>query len=87
MCLHCSWQVVRVPAGFEVVEGVRLDKDYAIGKMIAGGNQGAIYELLDPKHKPTPQLLKVGAAPASALKHHCKQGSTARRYGNSAAGR
>ncbi|KAK9817000.1 hypothetical protein WJX72_008078 [[Myrmecia] bisecta] len=51
--------VIRVPSGFEVVEGVRLDKDYAVGKEIAGGNQGAIYELLDSKRTPTPQLLKV----------------------------
>lgn len=61
-------QVIYVPEGFEVKEGLRLTNDYEIGKELGGGHQGAVYELLDGKGKDSGQVLKaLKAKKATAL--------------------
>ncbi|CAL5228490.1 g11635 [Coccomyxa viridis] len=40
-------------------EGVRLTEELTVGKQMAGGTQGAIYELKSPDGKDSGQLLKV----------------------------
>lgn len=52
-------EVIYVPEGFEVREGIKLSKDYQVGKELGGGHQGAVYELLDGKGKDSGQVLKA----------------------------
>eukprot|EP00891_Asterochloris_glomerata_P007374 jgi/Astpho2/7374/Aster-01965 len=52
-------KVIVVPKNFEVQEGVKLSKQYTVGKELAGGSQGAIFELQDSDGKDLPKLLKV----------------------------
>lgn len=51
-------QVIRVPEGFAVEEGVKLPPRLTVGKMLGGGVQGAVYLLEDANGEST-QLLKV----------------------------
>ncbi len=51
-----------MPKNFEVQEGVKLSKQYTVGKELAGGSQGAIFELQDSDGKDLPKLLKVRTA-------------------------
>lgn len=51
-----------MPKNFEVKEGVKLSKQYTVGKELAGGSQGAIFELQDSDGKDLPKLLKVRTA-------------------------
>lgn len=52
-------EVIYVPEGFEVREGLKLTEDYKIGKELGGGHQGAVYELLDGKGEDSGQVLKA----------------------------
>ena len=55
-----TWlQVIVVPKDFDVHEGVKLSKQYTVGKELAGGSQGAIFELQDGDGQDLPKLLKV----------------------------
>ncbi|KAL3132344.1 hypothetical protein ABBQ32_008921 [Trebouxia sp. C0010 RCD-2024] len=59
-------EVIYVPEGFEVREGLKLTKDYKVGKELGGGHQGAVYELLDGKGKDSGQVLKALKAKKAA---------------------
>ena len=48
-----------MPKDFDVQEGVKLSKQYTVGKELAGGSQGAIFELQDGDGQDLPKLLKV----------------------------
>ena len=48
-----------MPKNFDVQEGVKLSKQYTVGKELAGGSQGAIFELQDGDGQDLPKLLKV----------------------------
>lgn len=54
-------QVIRVPSDFEAREGLKLTKEYTVGKEIGGGVQGRVLALNTADGEKTNKLLKVQA--------------------------
>lgn len=61
MPLPYAVQVIRVPPDFNAREGLKLTKEYTVGKEIGGGVQGRVLALTTADGDKTNKLLKVQA--------------------------